>query len=291
MNPILLLTLIAGGGIVFSKIKTGIDNRREGKANQNLDTDPFTNIASNLQSERESNVVEDSVVIDLIRQAVALDKDHGYDKLKAAYAELRGGKDLMVDISPYLDDESIRQINAIIGVAGGAKKPTKVVSSTLIDQITKQNAAKDTTTIWVVAKEAVRVRKTPVKWENVAILKHGPNWKDNRVATAEKGQYIGYVDAIKVMNNGGKFFYDDENDVWFVPVRVAEWYLWPHTKPSKRYTLYVALSSVTWTKTLPPANKKPFTVTQALYDGASNITLNGLGNPNQKPKINPSLVS
>lgn len=270
MSPLTALVLIGGGLYALKKIDKKVDYNRAAAQNEKAAEDPHVNLANRLWAERKDYVVTDSVVISLFREIT------DYNAVKAAYKTASGGADLLQDFQPYVSAATFQQLQEIIGVKGGAKTTTSTTSNDLLAFIKKRVAAKDFSPIYLISTSDIRVRKTPVKqagFDVSEIFSTAEN-PTNIVQVAKAGVVLGFVDINAVVRNGYKYFYDDENKVWFIPMQSAD----AVQKWKKTYPLYAAASEIKyWTKPIVGSGYNMMLVPEKNFNRAKNTQLQGLG--------------
>ena len=261
-SPLTWLLLAAGAMFAFKKADKAIDYNKDSKQNEEAEIDPNVNLANQIWDERKDYVVTDSVIISLFREI------SDYNKVKAAYKIASGGKDLLLDLQPYVAASTFQKMQEIIGVKGGAKTTTSKTSTDLINLIKERVKAKNYTAIYIIANSEVRIRKTPVKTN---VYEDFTN-RSNIIRTAKPGLVVGAVNINEIAKNGYRFSYDDVNKVWFIPVRAADAKL----KWQKEWPVYVAASEVSFfNKPIVGTDKKIMLIDAETYSKAKSASLNG----------------
>lgn len=216
--------LLLAGGLYYLKQKW--DSYQVAKENKKAGEDPNVNIASQIHSENRATYTENDVQIGLFRQIT------DYKKTSDAYKIISSGKDILEDTKPHVSSGTYQQILNIIGIKGGATKATSQASTEV------QTNLKAFT--WVVSKVDARIRKSPKAGSAVFTM------RPNVIATAKGNSIIGIIDKATLLKNGGKLFYDDANNTFFLPILVFD-----KDDPRKYYPAYVAISNVNVFKDQP----------------------------------------
>lgn len=242
---IVLGVLTIGGYFIGKKL---YDDYRLAKENKKAANDNSSNIASQIHSENRAGWTQNDVQVSLYRQIT------NYEATRQAYINVSGGKDMLEDTRKHVSSGTYQQILNILGIQGGAIKPT---SQTAIDVQTKLMQYS-----WVVSKVDTRIRKSPKVGSAVFTM------RPNIIGVAKGNSIVGIIDKASLVRNKGKLFYDDENSTFFLPVLIFD-----KDGFRKVYNAYVAIANVNVFKE-QPKNLDYFSIYKWQYDQAYSV--NGL---------------
>ncbi len=249
------------GVVGYFKAKSWYEDYKLKQQNNKAGEDNSTNIASQIHSENRATYTEDSVQIGLYRQIT------DYKKTKDAYSNVSGGKDMLEDTRKHVSSSAYQQILNIIGIKGGAVQATSQTSQEVVN--TKKTFS------WVVAKVDARIRKSPKAGSAVFTI------RPNIVGVAKANTIIGIVDKQTLNKNGGKLFYDDEHNTFYVPVLIFN-----NKDVKKYYTAFVAASAINVFEK-QPKNLHLFLVSEFAYSQA--YATSGIDNNDTSTNLNPLL--
>lgn len=220
----ILASALAIGGFFYAK--NWWESYQQSKENKKAAEDNTVNIASQIHSENRATYTEDNIQIGLFRQIT------DFQKTSDEYKLVSKGKDILEDTRAHVSSGAYQQILNIVGVKGGAVKPTSQTSKDVQSNIMKFS--------WVVAKVDARIRKSPKAGSAVFTI------RPNIVGTAHANTIVGIIDKQSFVKNGGKLFFDDENNVFFLPILVFD-----SNDIRHYYSAYVAVSNVNVFKEQP----------------------------------------
>ena len=218
---------------------------RIAKENSKAAQDPNVNLAAQIYSENRAWYTEDSVMIDLFRQV----KD--YKAVKESYKVY--GKDLLSDTRSHVSSGAYQQLLNILGNKAGGVKAGSGTSQQAVQVSSKPQ--------WLVTKVDARLRKTPKAGSAVLTL------RSNIIETISTNMTVGFIDTLALRNNGGKLFYDDENNTFFIPVRVFD-----SKDIKKTYPVYIASSNVTIVADTIPKDKDLVRISAMQYNAAYAVS-------------------
>ncbi len=218
-----VLGLATVGGIYYGK--KWYDDYKLGKENKKADTDDNANIASQIYSENRATWTSDDKQVELYKQI------SDYKVARESYKKAHS-LDMLEDTRKHVKSSTYQQILNILGIKGGAIKPTSQTAQNVQSNLMQYS--------WVVAKIDTRVRKSPKVSSAVFTL------KPNIIGTAKQGMLVGLVDKQALLDNKGKLFYDDENNTFFLPVLLFE-----KGNLKKLYKAYIAIANVNVLKLQP----------------------------------------
>ena len=214
---VVLGVLTVGGLIVGKKM---YDAYKLAQENKKADTDNSSNIASQIHSENRAGWTENNVQVNLYRQIT------DYQATRSAYKNVSGGKDMLEDTRKHVSSSSYQQILNILGITGGAIKPTSQTATNVQMDLIHYS--------WVIAKVDTRIRKSPKADSAVFTL------RPNIIGVAKGNTIVGLIDKLTLIKNNGRLFYDDEHSTFFLPVLIFN-----SNDLKKTYPAYVAIANVT----------------------------------------------
>ena len=270
INMLIGLGIVGVGGFfVYKHIHDAKLAADQAAANTEAGSDQPTNLANQIFAENRSTYTSDDKIVSLFNQI------SDYKATQAAYTKISLGLDLLADTEKHVHSATYQQLLNILGIASGAKKATSTVVADSLVKTTSKPGEK-VTAKWLVTKADARIRKTPfAETKTHAYLHLGAS---NIIATVPTNTVVGFVDALALVKNGNKPFYDTKNDTYFLPVLMFD-----KKNAGKTYPVYVAASSVT-SFDARPAGTATFKITQSDYDSAK-AAVSGLAG-NEKPTFN-----
>lgn len=249
------------GVVGYFKAKSWYDDYKLKQENTKAAEDNSTNIASQIHAENRATYTEDSVQIGLYRQIT------DYKKTKEAYNNVSGGKDMLEDTRKHVSSGAYQQILNIIGIKGGAVQATSQTSQEVTN--TKKVFP------WVVAKVDTRIRKSPKAGSAVFTL------RPNIIGVAKANTIVGIIDKATLQKNGGKLFYDDANNAFFVPILIFN-----NRDVRKYYPAFVAASAINVFEK-QPKNLHLFLISEFAYTQA--YATSGVDTETTATTLNPLL--
>ncbi len=219
-----MLGIATLGGIYYGN--KWYNNYRLKKENKKVGSENDTNIASQIHSENRAGWTEGNIQLDLYRRI------ENYKDTVNSYKEVSEGKDMLEDTRKNVSSGTYQQILNIVGVKGGAIKPTSQTAQNVLNELLKYS--------WVVAKVDTRVRKSPKVSSAIFTT------KPNILGTATQGNLIGLIDKQTLFENKKKLFYDDEHNTFFLPVIIFD-----KSNMNKYYKAFVAIANVSVYKDQP----------------------------------------
>lgn len=220
---IVLGIIAVGGSIYFGK--QWYDGYKLGQENKKADTEESANIAAQIHSENRATWTSDSKQIELYRQI------NDYQATRASYKKAYS-LEMLEDTRKHVSSGTYQQILNILGIKGGAIKPTSQTAQNV--QVDLLNYS------WVVAKIDTRIRKSPKVSSSVFTT------KPNIIGVAKANTLVGLVDKQTLLTNKRKLFYDDKNNTFFLPVL-----LFSRNDAKKVFKAFVAIANVNVLKEQP----------------------------------------
>ena len=239
---VVLGVLTVGGLIVGKKM---YDAYKLAHENKKVGTDNSSNIASQIHSENRAGWTKNDVQVSLYRQIT------DYPATQLAYKSVSGGKDMLEDTRQHISSGSYQQILNILGIKGGAIKPTSQAATNVQTNLIHYS--------WVVAKIDTRVRKSPKADGAVFTL------RPNIIGVAKGNTIVGIIDKLTLLKNKGKLFYDDEHSTFFLPVLIFD-----STDFKYVYNAYVAIANVSVLME-QPNNLDYFTISKWQFEQAYSV--------------------
>lgn len=229
------------GGIYFGK--KWYDKYKLGQENKKADTDDNANLASQIYAENRATWTSDDKQVELYKQLT------DYKEARASYKKAHG-LDMLEDTRKHVSSSTYQQILNILGIKGGAIKPTSQAAQNVQTNLMQYS--------WVVAKVDTRVRKSPKVSSAIFTT------KPNIIGVAKSGALVGIIDKQALLDNKGKLYYDDEHNTFFLPVFVFD-----KSNAKKIYKAFVAIANVNVLKDQPKGIEY-FTVYAFQYNNASS---------------------
>lgn len=229
-----------GGGIYFGK--QWYDKYKLGEESKKADTDRNANLATQIYSENRATWTSDDKQIELYRQI------NDYQATRTSYKNAYS-LEMLEDTRQHVRSGTYQQILNILGLKGGAIKPTSQAAQNL--QVDLMNYS------WVVAKVDSRIRKSPKVTSAVFTT------QSNIIGVANANTLIGIVDKQSLLANNKKLFYDDKNSTFFLPV-----FIFSRNNAKKVYKAFVAIANVNLLKE-QPKGLDFFSFFEFQYNGAN----------------------
>jgi len=239
---IVLGVLTIGGYFIGKKMYNAY---RLAQENKKAGSDNSSNIASQIHSENRAGWTQNDVQVSLYRQIT------DYEATRQAYRNVSGGKDMLEDTRQHVSSGTYQQILNILGIQGGAIKPTSQAANDVQTKLMQFS--------WVVAKVDTRIRKSPKVGSAVFTM------RPNIIGVAKGNTIVGLIDKATLLKNKGKLFYDDEHSTFFLPILIFD-----SNGFHNVYNAFVAIANVNVFKE-QPKNREYFSVSKWQYDQAYSV--------------------
>ncbi len=235
----LLLGVATIGGLYYGK--KWYDNYKLEQENKKADSDDNANLASKIYAENRATWTSDDKQLELYKGIT------DYNAVRMSYKKAHN-LDMLEDTRKHVSSGTYQQILNIIGIKGGAIKPTSQAAQNVQNSLMEY--------LWVVAKIDTRVRKSAKVSSAIFTT------KPNIIGVAKSGAVIGIIDKQAILENKGKLYYDEQHNTFFLPVIVFD-----SVTVKKSYKAFVAIANVNVLKT-QPTGASLFTVSAFQYNNA-----------------------